>query len=445
MHAEKGVLALSAGTRPKGLATRLAGVVAVLALCAASLVSSGGVGHAQAGEGSWEATGSLSVPRYDHTTTLLTNGRVLAASGRRVVGSDVSILESAEVYRPQSGEWTATGELNEGRWSHTATRLRDGRVLVAGGFADPYVPASNAQPVTDSAEIYDPGTGTWTLTGDLNVRRALHTATLLPDGTVLVAGGRTCTDAPPTACNFQHRTNTAEIYDPATGAWTSVAPMAEDRHTTSAALLPDGTVLVPAGFTSQGTSRTAEIYDPATRTWHLTGSLDRGRARQGAMLLHDGRVVVAAGFQGGDTSEVYDPATGTWTPTGNVAVATRFNFRYQTLPDGKALIAGGQVPFVGLTTTAELYDPATGQWSSAGEMPQVHGSSGSLSKTDEAVLLGAPKADKAQSTACGPHCGKVLIAGNNPDGGASLYTPACPTRMPASSQRPHCVPPGRAR
>lgn len=441
------VISAGRGTMRHVRSRALVGAIAVLALLAAGVLADTGVGHAGigAGAGRWEATGSLSIPRYDHTTTLLTNGRVLAAAGRRVVDTDSAIVASAEVYRPQSGEWSPTGSLNEGRWSHTATRLPDGRVLVAGGFADPHVAGSNAQPVTDSAEIYDPVTGTWTLTGDLNVRRALHTAVALPNGTVLVAGGRTCDEAPPTACNFMHRTDSAEVFDPTTGTWTEVGRLTHDRHTTSAALLADGTVLVPAGFSSEGSNRTAEIYDPATGTWRLTASLNQGRARQGAMLLHDGQVLVAAGFGGEDIAELYNPDTETWTVTGSVAEARRFNFSYQVLPDGRALIAGGAVPPAGPSSSAELYDPATGQWSSAGDMPQVHGSSSSLSKTDEAILLGTPRADTAQSTACGPHCGKVLIVGNNPDGGASLYSPACPTRMPPASQRPACAPPGHRR
>lgn len=392
--------------------------------------------------GQWEATGSLSVPRYDHTTTLLKNSRVLAAAGlRRATDEPVEILTSAEVYQPQNGTWTPTGDLNEARWSHTATRLGDGRVLVAGGFVAPYA-ASNAQPVTHTAEIYDPETGTWTPTGSMNVRRSLHTATLLADGTVLVAGGRTCDEAPPARCNFLFRTNTAEVFDPSTGSWTQVGDLSERRHTTSAATLHDGTVLVPAGFSELGTSRTADIYDPSTGTWRqTTGMLNIGRARQGAMLLHDGRVLVAAGFGGGDTAEVYDPATDAWTLTGTVAEARRFNFRFVVLPDGQAMIAGGTIPFAGPSDTTEIYDPATGQWHSGGQMPAVHGSTSSLSRTDEAVLLGVPRSPKAKSTACGPHCGKVLIVGNNPDGAVSLYTPVCPTTMPPESQHTTCTAP----
>ncbi|MDQ4131378.1 MAG: hypothetical protein M3133_10410, partial [Actinomycetota bacterium] len=178
-------------------------------------------------EGVWETTAPLSVPRYDHTTTLLANGKVLAAAGRTMPpagAGPVELLTSSELYDPHSEQWRATGSLNEPRWRHTATLLPDGRVLVAGGFGSPYTltasgAGSNAQPVLDTAEIYDPRTGTWSRTASMRTRRALHVATLLPSGKVLVAGGRTCNEPPPTACNFTFVTNTAEIYDPATGTW----------------------------------------------------------------------------------------------------------------------------------------------------------------------------------------------------------------------------------
>ena len=185
--------------------------------------------------------------------------------------------------------------MTDGRWSHTATKLANGKVLVAGGFTDPTTSA-NAQPVLTSAELYDPATGTWTPTGSMTTRRALHVAQLLPNGKVLVAGGRTCNGPPPPACNSTFTTNTAELYDPATGAWTPAASMNSNRTTTSAVLLGNGKVLVPAGF--PGGQATAEVYDPAANTWTPTGLLNIPRARQGAMLLPDGNALVAAGSTG---------------------------------------------------------------------------------------------------------------------------------------------------
>lgn len=438
------------GTR---MATLRRAAVAVAALLVATLAPSGlgtsPAGAQPAGEGTWELTGSLSVPRYDHTTTLLLGGEVLAAGGRNVTPDEpVELLASAEVYDPHSERWRDTGSMQDARWSHTATLLPDGRVVVAGGFGEPYRAGSNSQPVLDTAELYDPRTGTWTPTGSMTTRRALHTAVLLADGRVLVAGGRTCDQPPPTACNFTFRSDTAEIYDPATGTWTPTGSLTIARHTTSSVLLPSGEVLVPAGFTSAGTGTTADRYDPSTGTWSETGPLNVRRARQGAMLLPDGTVLVASGFQGGDTAEVYDPVSDSWSLTGNMA-GNRFNFDFAVLPNGKALVAGGAVPFEGPTLIAEVYDPATGQWSSAGEMNAEHGSGGSLSNSQQAVVLSSdPWTFEARPQACAPNCGKVLVVGDNPTGAVELYTPACPTAWPRPPQQLACdggrrPPPGK--
>lgn len=398
------------------------------------------VGAQTVGEGSWALTGSLTVPRWDHTTTLLANGRVLAAGGRLMAPSNPLVaLRSAEVYDPRSGVWTPTGSMNDARWRHTATLLPDGRVLVAGGFGDPYTPGANAQPVLDTAEIYNPATGTWTRTGNMVTRRALHVAQLLPDGRVLVAGGRTCDQPPPTACNFTFRSPLAEVYDPATGTWTPTAPLSHNRHTTAAALLQNGQVLIPAGFTEEGNSQTADLYNPATGTMRPTaGNLNIGRARQGAMLLPDGRVLVASGFGGANTAELYNPATETWSLTGNLS-ANRFNFSYAVLPNGKALVAGGISSGVALRS-AELYDPATGQWTRAADMNDSHGSSSSLANSDLAVVLSSnPTTLEYAPDVCGDNCGKVLVAGNNATGSAELYTPACGAGLPLTACPPHCT------
>jgi hypothetical protein len=366
-------------------------------------------------EGSWETTGSLNVPRLQPTSTLLADGRVLVAGGRNFAFTDA--LESAEVYSPLTETFALTGSMTDGRWSHTATRLANGKVLVAGGFTDPATSA-NAQPVLSSAELYDPATGTWSPTGAMSTRRALHVAQLLPDGRVLVAGGRTCNGPPPLACNSTFTTNTAEIYNPATGTWTPAASMNNNRTTTSAVLLQNGTVLVPAGF--PGGQNSAETYNPATATWTPTGNLNLNRARQGAMLLPDGTVLVAAGAIGGTpplTSETYDPATNTWTYAGNVA-QPRFNYFFAELPNGKVLIAGGAGPGANPSTTAEVYDFATRTWSSAGTLPAAFGSSSSNGNSTRIVVLTGTPAQ------CGDNCGKLLLVGDNPSGAAALYTPS---------------------
>ena len=411
-------------------------VVLVALASTALLVGAGPVGAA---EGSWVATGALSQARIAQTATLLVDGTVLVTGGRSSAGA----LTSAERYSPLTEQFTVTGSMATSRWSHTATLLADGRVLVTGGFTG-FV-SGNAQAVTDTAELYDPATGTWTTTGSMLTRRALHSVFRLADGRVLVAGGRTCSGPPPATCDFTSRTNTAELYDPATGTWTPTGSMSFARHTTSATALADGRVIVPAGFSAvdpHDTSDTAEVYDPSTGTWSLTGDLNRSRARQGAMALDDGTVLVGPGSRETtfgppfsaviqDITELYDPATDTWQLTaGKPLLPGRFNFQQAVLPNGKALMAGGfggpqgnEAP----TLTAEVYDPSTSTWSSAGSTTHLHGTSSSLTNTHDAVVLSASPFTFQFGAACGSSCGKVLVLGDNlTDPVADLYTPTAP-------------------
>ena len=315
-------------------------VVFILALCSAhgSAVSAAG----------WSLEGSLSQAAFRHTATLLPNGKVLVVGGLNVSG----VLSRAELYDPTNGAWAPTGQLGRARESHTTTLLPNGKVLVAGGV--------DVSGVLRSAELYDPSTGTWRATGDLNVARSEHTATLLPNGRVLVTAGL------PNAL-FNGRTNASELYDPATGVWTSTGFLKTPRSRATATLLPNGKVLVAggSGFTSETVNppcchvllASVEIYDPATGAWASTGNLNSTRSGGTATLLPNGKVLVA-GF--GSSTELYDPSTGTWTPTGPLNAA-RSGHTTTLLPNGKVLIAGG-AGNGGMLSSVELYDPLTGVW-----------------------------------------------------------------------------------
>src|SRR5262249_3223989 len=161
----------------------------------------------------WQATGSLTTSSVFHSATLLTDGKVLVVGGSRPNGAS---LARSEVYDPATGTWAHSGNLAQSRTLHTATLLRDGRVLVAAGF-NTSLPIRHHQ--LNSAELSAPANGKWTSTGSLATARSLHTATLLPDGRVLVAGGY----------NFLTPLASCEIYDPASGTWTATGSLHQGR------------------------------------------------------------------------------------------------------------------------------------------------------------------------------------------------------------------------
>jgi hypothetical protein len=204
--------------------------------------------------GTWTATGGMIAPRFDPAATLLDDGRVLVAGG--ATGGDKTYLASAEVYDPASGTWTATGDMAVGRGDFTASLLTDGHVLVVGGLNH-----NGGGIEWASAELYDPVSGTWTATGNMGEARYAHRATLLLDGRVLVAGGFN-TDLSGLTAPLA----SAELYDPSSGSWSPTANAIEARAGAAATLLPDGTVLVAGGFfdINETPVSTVELYHPGS-------------------------------------------------------------------------------------------------------------------------------------------------------------------------------------
>jgi len=308
----------------------------------------------------------------------------------------VSVVTSTVVpAHGSSGTWTRTGSLNVARGEETATLLPNGQVLVVGGSANLayWPPAALA-----SAELYNPSTGTWTTTASLKTGRYSHMAVLLPNGKVLVVGGEITSGA---------YTPSAELYDPSTGKWTTTGSLIVTRYGFEATSLQNGKVLVAGGNAATGgLLAEAELYAPSGKRT-TTGSLNDARALNTLTLLSNGQVLVAGGndangFHGyASIEELYDPSTGKWTFTGSMKIS-RLYHTATLLANGEVLVAGGRTYAPGPLAEAELYNPSTGAWTTTGSMNTARaGHTGTLLQN-----------------------GQVLVAGGDSTGtSAELYTP----------------------
>ncbi len=324
--------------------------------------------------GNFTAVGNMTTARADHTATLLRNGKVLIAGGS---GDGFQALASAELYDPSTRTFAPTGSMIMPRSGHSATLLADGRVLIAGGSQDVNLGTS-----VFTAEIYDPSTGAFTATGDLTsiggevFASPGNVTTLLPDGRVFVAAA-----------------NNAEIYDPHSGTFTPTGPYVDlsDAYGITVTLLTNGKVLVNGCSNANGQCSVGvtQLFDPQSGTFGVTGPMmlksfpDYGYT---AALLTDGRVLfLGSGDFGFADAEVYDPAAETFASIGGavsqeIAPAAR-------LTDGTVLIAGGQVPGGNGSTNAELYVPATGTFEPVGEMTGGRHSHTATPLPDDTVLI----------------------------------------------------------
>ena len=238
--------------------------------------------------GAWTRTGNMSTVRAGHSASLLQDGRVLVAGGQGPAG--LGALKTAEVFDPATGTWSRTGDLNFPRMGHTATRLLDGRVLVVRGQygEDPWE-GEGVNGDATSAELYDPLAGTWIATAGPSA--ANGSGTLLQSGKVLVVGGILDEFTP-----YPRTLTSSEVFDPDTGAWAQTMPLAAAYAWHTATLLPNGEVLI-VGWA--GTLNSAEQFDPNTTTWTTTSSLNTKRAEHTATLLADGSVLIAGGWASG--------------------------------------------------------------------------------------------------------------------------------------------------
>lgn len=309
--------------------------------------------------GNFTRTGSLTVARELHTATLLQNGLVLIAGG-----ANGMVVASTELYDPGLGTFAATGSMTTTRASHTATLLPGGKVLIAGGE---HTDNTNYQSLAlASAELYDPATGTFTATGSMSTSRSDHTATLLTNGKVLIAGGESYVYYDMPTYNTDLAVANAELYDPMTGTFTATGSMSGNAGAgLTSTLLQNGKVLIAGGASVSGASfPNAELYDPAAGIFSATGNMTVARYRHTATLLPSGKVLITGGSGTPDLSsaEQYDPAAGTFTATSSMSVSRYFHTA-TLLPDGMVLVAGGWND-----ASAELYDPAAGAFTAKGNM-----------------------------------------------------------------------------
>lgn len=329
----------------------------------------------------------LSVVPSCHANVTGTNGRQSESTSlANSTGTNGNQSERANL--SGAGAVNAIRRMTGPRAAHTATLLPDGRVLVAGGFTA----KGNS---IESAEIFDPAAETFSPAGNMSSPRSGHTATPLSNGKVLIAGGY----------NGIYLAS-AELYDPSTGTFTPAARMVTARSGHVAILLQNGRVLLAGGV---GTGWTflanAEIYDPGTNTFTATGNMLAARESHTSTLLADGKVLVAGGHRGRraamtiySSAEIYDPTTARFSATGDM---TRIRHKHDAvlLADGRVMIVGGADERDGRPayTSTEIYNPSRGTFAAAGNMNspryKLQGTTILLNNSKVLVAGGADRAE----------------------------------------------------
>lgn len=362
--------------------------------------------EAPAGEGVFTPTAGCAIAACGRGAALLGNGKVLSVR----VGTD----GGAELFDASNGTWAPTGACSgcgANTFGLTVTALLDGRALVAGGFN----PAGFQSPPLATAYLYDPGAGTWARTGDMAIGRLNHSATLLPDGKVLVAGGCTTQTGGCGPTGGASATETAELFDPATGTWTRTGDMRTGHALHTATVLKQsncgthcGQVLVVGGVNSGSAMNIVEFYDPGAKSWSLTRTVQTPRFLHTAALLNDGHVFVVGNYstdpaERDPRAEIFDAGAQTWAFATAPVRPVDLNGTSVILPNGKVLVVDGNGP--------QLYDPHSDSWSAY--------ASGTGGGQHVEVLLG-----RGPVSACAKNCGSVLVAGGAPGPAfAELYTP----------------------
>lgn len=341
--------------------------------------ASAAVSHAavyDANAGTWLPVGALNTPRRLHTLTLLASGKVLATGGTSGSAPGAPALATTELYDPTTRAWTPSGTMAGTRAGHSAVLLADGKVLVAGGST---VRSAQTTKALRTAELYDPATGTWSAAGEMTEARTGHAAVPLAGGAVLVCGGTT-----PVGGADEPALAFCELYASATKKWAPTGSLRAPRSHHQATRLSDTTVLVTGG-TAPGapgggafdpfSQRTAEVYDLSSGTWGPAADMPAGRALHRALPFGQSGVLVIGGAAD-DKDETgyrsalrYDAAADSWTPVAGLADG-RWAFAAAPLPGGKVLVTGGTV-----RTGTAAADPAVAELTASTEIFTAGGSS----------------------------------------------------------------------
>ena len=354
------------------------------------------------------ATGDMLSPLSEQAAVELSDGDVLVTGGTPD-GEDTSLAD-VETYHTASGTWTQAAPMNSPRYGHTATLLANGQVLVAGGV-------DNSGLAVATAEVYDPAKNAWAATGAMNVARDQNEAVLLASGQVLVVG------YPADTGPF------AELFDPTSGTWSPATTVSqgggrEGSGTTLApgvgvgefvTLLADGRVLAAGGSAFVGASNAASIYDPSANAWTQVANMPEARAAGAGALLPGGNVICAGGVGGGSApvladAVIYDPIANAWTAAGTMSVP-RSNGAGASLPNGNFVFTGGNA------AGADMYNPATGKWSALSSNANLF--------LQTATLDGA---------------GSILIAGGNDTDGNTLSSAELLSAPDAQCTQSSCNP-----
>lgn len=299
-------------------------------------------------DGIYTPLSPLSTPRVGPTATTLRNGSVLVAGGHNGQAYEAS----SEIFDPVAKNFAAGPSMSVPRMFHSATLLRDGTVLIAGGVT------TNSLFVA-SAEVFHPSNGAFTPVNNMTMRRGEHTATLLNDGRVLFIGGVT---------DGGVRVSSAEVFDPASNAFFPAGSLTQARDMHTATKMADGRVLVTGGYTGDAVGQTmasAEIFDPSTNSFSSAGSMPTTRATHIAGLLPDGKVLIAGGIQHWfycgqslQSSLLFDPSTNTFT-TGPSMTMPRHLATPATISEGSLIVMSGDKNCTGYQANSEIYDVAT--------------------------------------------------------------------------------------